>query len=87
MADGDVPPGWDYNPSAWRERLPVLLLGLAGLAVASYLALFQLGVLAEVWEPFFGKAPASRTARNAWFSPFFARPGASCGFATGCSRV
>ncbi|HEY9721993.1 MAG TPA: vitamin K epoxide reductase family protein [Oscillatoriaceae cyanobacterium] len=52
-----VPPGWDANPSAWRGRhgrLPVLCLSLVGLAVALTLTLYQLGVLQEVWEPFFG---------------------------------
>jgi hypothetical protein len=52
--DDGIPPGWDYNPSSWPNHLPGLLLGLAGLGIAGYLALFQLGVLAEVWEPFFG---------------------------------
>ncbi|MFB3818588.1 MAG: vitamin K epoxide reductase family protein [Candidatus Methylomirabilales bacterium] len=51
---GAVPPGWDYNPAAWSQRLPIVGLALLGFAVAGYLALFQVGVLADVWEPFFG---------------------------------
>jgi vitamin K epoxide reductase family protein len=47
-------PGSDAGPSAWNKRLPSVALALAGCAIATYLALFQLGVLAEVWEPFFG---------------------------------
>src|SRR5207248_54314 len=50
----DIPPGWSYNPSAWPHRLPVLVLALAGCAVATFLALYQLNVIAHVWEPFFG---------------------------------
>src|SRR3954454_11231365 len=50
----DRPPGWSYNPLAWSERLPVLALALAGCAIATYLALYQLDVVAHVWEPFFG---------------------------------
>ncbi len=42
------------NPSAWRERLPLIVLALLGCAIASYLALYQLGVVATVWEPLFG---------------------------------
>jgi hypothetical protein len=48
-----IPPGWDYNPSTWWRRLPTLVLALIGCGVASYLALFQLGVFSTVWEPFF----------------------------------
>jgi uncharacterized membrane protein len=42
------------NPSAWPRCLPVVAFALAGLAIAVYLALYQFGVLATVWEPFFG---------------------------------
>ena len=51
----DVPPGWSYNPSAWSERLPIVVLALGGVAVASYLALYQLRLIGSVWEPFFGE--------------------------------
>jgi uncharacterized membrane protein len=50
----DTPPGWSYDPSSWRERIPILVLALVGFCIASYLALYQLGVLKHVWEPFFG---------------------------------
>ena len=52
--DGAAPPGWDYNPSAWSERLPIVGFALVGCAIAGYLALYQWGVFASVWEPFFG---------------------------------
>lgn len=48
------PPGWDYNPSGWGQRLPIVGLALVGFAIATYLSLFQLDVVATVWEPFFG---------------------------------
>jgi uncharacterized membrane protein len=54
-ADAEAPPGWDYDPSAWSERLPIIALALVGLAIAGYLALFQLGAVATVFEPFFGE--------------------------------
>jgi uncharacterized membrane protein len=50
----DVPPGWSYNPSSRSERLPLVGLALAGTLIAGYLALYQLGVLDSVWDPFFG---------------------------------
>ena len=52
--DPAVPPGWNYNPSAWSERLPMFALALLGFGIALYLALYQLGVFTTVWEPFFG---------------------------------
>jgi uncharacterized membrane protein len=50
----DSPPGWSFNPSQWPRRLPVFVLALIGLGIATYLTLFQVGVFSEVWEPFFG---------------------------------
>ncbi|HLH25267.1 MAG TPA: vitamin K epoxide reductase family protein [Chloroflexota bacterium] len=50
----EVPPGWRHNPSAWRDRLPLVALAVAGMGVASYLAAYQLGILPGVWDPFFG---------------------------------
>ncbi|CAN5729010.1 hypothetical protein BH24CHL8_BH24CHL8_11070 [soil metagenome] len=52
--DQYTPPGWDVNPASWRQRLPIVGLALLGAAIASYLTLFQLGILPEVFEPFFG---------------------------------
>lgn len=50
----DVPPGWTYNPAAWSQRLPIVGLALVGTAIATYLSLYQLGIVNTVWEPFFG---------------------------------
>lgn len=49
-----MPAGWDSNPSAWPERGVLVGLALAGAAVAGYLTLVQVGVVASAWEPFFG---------------------------------
>lgn len=49
-----VPPGWSYNPSSWSERIPLIGLALAGTLIATYLALYQIGGLGRVWDPFFG---------------------------------
>lgn len=55
-----IPPGWQHNPTAWRRRGPLLALAAAGLAIATYLMLYQLGAYASVWDPIFG-GRATRT--------------------------
>lgn len=49
-----IPQGWSYNPSEWSQRLPIVYLAVCGFGIALYLALYQWGVIAAVWEPFFG---------------------------------
>lgn len=53
--DADAPPGWDYNPATWSQRLPIVGLALLGCGIATYLALWQYRMVEDVWEPFFGK--------------------------------
>ncbi|MGE0746463.1 MAG: vitamin K epoxide reductase family protein [Rhodospirillales bacterium] len=53
-----TPPGWDYNPSDWTQRLPIIVLALVGLYVSRYLAAYQLGHIDGVWDPFFAGGPA-----------------------------
>ncbi|HLV66966.1 MAG TPA: vitamin K epoxide reductase family protein [Polyangiaceae bacterium] len=62
----DSPPGWDYNPSAWSQRLPIIALAVVGFVLAGYLALYQLGLFPTVFEPFFGDG--SRIILNSWVS-------------------
>lgn len=52
-----IPPGWDYSPSDWTQRMPVIGLAFIGLFVSRYLAAYQLGHLDGVWEPFFAGSP------------------------------
>jgi uncharacterized membrane protein len=73
----DGPPGWDYNPSDWSQRLPIVALALAGFGIATYLALYQCGVLARVWEPFFGDG--SRVILNSSVSHLLPVPDAALG--------
>lgn len=54
MQDEHIPPGWSYNPAGWGQRLPIVGFAIVGVAIATYLALFQLNIISEVWEPFFG---------------------------------
>lgn len=53
-----IPPGWQNNPSAWPQRLPIVAVALVGAAIATYLALYQYDVVDTVWEPFFGDGSA-----------------------------
>jgi nucleoside-diphosphate-sugar epimerase/uncharacterized membrane protein len=55
-----LPPGWDYSPSAWLQRLPIIILALVGLYISRYLAAYQLGHIGAVWEPFFQGGPDPR---------------------------
>ena len=67
------------NPSAWRVRLPLAVLAAAGCAVATYLALYQLGVLPSVWEPFFGNG--SERVLHSFVSRILPVPDAALGAA------
>jgi Vitamin K epoxide reductase family len=53
-----IPPGWDFSPSSWFQRMPIIILAFVGLYVSRYLAAYQLGHIDGVWEPFFGGGPA-----------------------------
>jgi hypothetical protein len=62
----ETPPGWDYNPSSWRQRAPIIAMAAIGFAIAAYLALYQIGVVRTVWEPFFGRG--SERILHSWVS-------------------
>lgn len=71
MSRSDIPPGWSYNPAAWGQRLPIVGLALLGFGIATYLALYQYGVVASMWEPFFGEG--SRIILTSTVSHFLER--------------
>lgn len=47
----EIPPGWDYNPSSWGQRVPLIALALIGYFIARYLACCQLGYVGPAWDP------------------------------------
>ena len=47
-------PPFDYNPSSWRQRLPIVALAFVAFAISVYLALYQWRIIGSVWDPFFG---------------------------------
>lgn len=51
---GATPPGWSYNPSSWPQRWIMIALAFAGLLASRYLAMFQMGYIDTIWDPFFG---------------------------------
>jgi len=71
------PPGWEYNPSTWRQRLPLVGVAIAGFGIALYLALYQWRIVPEVWEPFFGNG--SRVILNSGISRILPIPDAALG--------
>lgn len=54
MPGPEVPLGWSYNPATWIQRAPILVLAMASFVLSRYMAAFQLGHIAWVWDPFFG---------------------------------
>jgi nucleoside-diphosphate-sugar epimerase/uncharacterized membrane protein len=56
----DMPPGWSFNPSAWEQRVPIIVLALVGLLISRQLAAYQLGHIDGLWEPFFEGGPDAR---------------------------
>jgi uncharacterized membrane protein len=75
--DPHAPPGWSYNPSSWAERLWIIGVSLLGFGIASYLALYQWGIFAQVWEPFFGKG--SEAVLHSFISKLLPIPDAALG--------
>ncbi|MEX2353978.1 MAG: vitamin K epoxide reductase family protein, partial [Gammaproteobacteria bacterium] len=51
-----VPPGWEFSPSSWFQRLPIIILAFVGLYISRYMAAYQLGHIDAVWDPFFAGA-------------------------------
>lgn len=63
MQKGTLPPGWEYNPSTWLQRMPIAVLAVVGILLARYLAAYQLGHTQAVWEPFFGNGEENGTEK------------------------
>lgn len=71
-APTDLPPGWKVNPSAWSQRIPIIVLAVLGGVAATWLALYQQGVTDTVFEPFFGDGTRD-IVRESGFSQAFER--------------
>ncbi|MCW5979156.1 MAG: hypothetical protein KIT09_13855 [Bryobacteraceae bacterium] len=53
-----VAPPWDYNPSEWRQRVPICALAGVAFFIATYMALYQWRLIGSVWDPVFGEQTA-----------------------------
>lgn len=47
-------PPFDYNTSAWSQRVPICVLASIGFVIATYMGLYQWGLIGSVWDPVFG---------------------------------
>jgi uncharacterized membrane protein len=48
-------PPWKYNPSSWRQRIPICLLAGVAFLISTYMALYQWRLIDGVWDPVFGE--------------------------------
>ena len=77
IKNDNIPPGWDYNPASWSQRIPIIILALLGFFIALYLAFYQWRIVDTVWEPFFGDG--SVTILNSSISHILPVPDAALG--------
>ena len=49
---------WDYNPSAWTQRIPICLLAFVAALISAHLTAFQWHLIDYVWDPIFGEQSA-----------------------------
>lgn len=45
---------WRWNPSSWPHRVSIAALAAVAFVIASYMGLYQLGLIRDVWDPVFG---------------------------------
>lgn len=72
MGGPDIPPGWNYCPSTWLQRMPIIAMGVIGFLISRYLTAYQLGHIDQVWDPFFTPGTAAvitSDASKAWPIP------------------
>lgn len=51
--DIDAPP-YSRNPSAWSQRVPIVVLAGLGFLISTYLGLYQWRLIPTAWDPIFG---------------------------------
>ncbi len=49
-----IPEPWAYNPSRWGERVVIALVAAIAAVISGYMGLFQVGLIATLWDPIFG---------------------------------
>ncbi|HEY9793304.1 MAG TPA: vitamin K epoxide reductase family protein [Candidatus Obscuribacterales bacterium] len=76
-SEASVPEGWTFNPSKRSHRQIMFILSLCAFAISGYLASFELGCVAHVWDPFF--AAGSEKVMTSFISHAFPIPDAALG--------
>lgn len=46
-------PPFDYNPSAWNQRIPIAVLAGVAFFISVYMALYQWRLIDTIWDPVF----------------------------------
>lgn len=49
-----IPVPWHYNPSAWRQRVPICSIAMIAFLMATYMGLYQWRLIGSAWDPVFG---------------------------------
>jgi uncharacterized membrane protein len=67
------------NPSAWKPRILLAVITAVATGIATYMSLFQWGLIAHVWDPFFStdKVLTSDVSRD--LKRYFLIPDAALG--------
>lgn len=50
-----IPEPWEYNPSKWSQRLRIIAVATIAFLIATYMGLYQWGLIRSVWDPVFGR--------------------------------
>ncbi len=53
-ASAGAAPPWDYNPSAWSQRIPLCIFAMVAFFISTHMALYQWRLIENVWDPVFG---------------------------------
>ena len=54
-SDDIASPPYGYNTSSWSQRVPICALAFVGCGIATYMGLYQWGLIDSVWDPVFGE--------------------------------
>ncbi|MES2273536.1 MAG: vitamin K epoxide reductase family protein [Chlamydiota bacterium] len=49
-----IPSPWQYNPSSWNQRFWICYIAAIAVVIATYMGLYQWGLIDHVWDPVFG---------------------------------
>lgn len=74
-------PPFDYNPSAWNQRVPIAILSFVAFFISAYMALYQWRLIPDVWDPVFGSGTKTVLDSEAseWMRSWMLIPDAALG--------